>query len=52
MSGGWESAEETIARAIAQQKMKATVSETLEWMTDAPIRRSCRFGFREPGPKQ
>jgi hypothetical protein len=30
MSGGCESAEDTIARASAQQEMKATVSAILE----------------------
>jgi hypothetical protein len=52
MIDGWESAEETAASASAQQEMKATVSAILEWMTDALIRRNCRFGVLEPGPKQ
>jgi hypothetical protein len=52
MSGGWEKAEETTARASAQAEMKATVRATLVRMTDALIRRSCRRGTPEPGPTQ
>jgi hypothetical protein len=52
MSGGCESAEETMARANAQADMKATVSAAGLRTIDALIRRNCRFGVRDPGPKQ
>jgi hypothetical protein len=52
MSGGWENAEETIARASAQLEMNATVRAALLRMTDVLIRRSCRRGAAEPGPTQ
>jgi hypothetical protein len=40
MSGGWEIAEVTMARARAQLEMKATVSAARLRMADAVIRRS------------
>jgi hypothetical protein len=52
MSGGWENIEETIARASAQEEMKATVRATLVRMTVVLIRRNCRRGAADPGPKQ
>lgn len=52
MIGGWDSAEETTARASAQQEMNATVRAALVRMTVALIRRSCRRGAPEPGPTQ
>jgi hypothetical protein len=52
MSGGWESAEDTTARASAQVEMKATVRAALVRMTDAIIRRNWRRGAADPGPNE
>ena len=52
MSGGWEKSEVTMARARAQQEMKATVSAARLRMTVALIRRSWRRGGSDPGPMQ
>src|ERR1700691_3005883 len=52
MSGGWEKAEETTARASAQVEMKATVRAARLWMTAVLIRRNCLRGASDPGPTQ
>jgi hypothetical protein len=52
MSGGWEKAEVTTARASAQVEMKATMRAARLRMTAALIRRNCRRGATDPGPTQ
>jgi hypothetical protein len=52
ISGGWEKAEESTARASATAEMQAAIMAPRERITAADIRRNCRRGALEPAPTQ
>jgi len=52
ISGGCDSADETTASASAMLEMQATSRTPRVRMTAVDIRRSCRRGARDPGPRQ